>query len=343
MVAIAANGRRFLYWGLLSIFIYIGYLVLQPFLISLVTSIILAYIFYPLYQKFFNFFKNNYLASFLVSLLLVLLVTLPALFLLNSLSKEAYILYSIGQQQLSKGTLFSCDTPGILCEISTYFSQLSTRYYLERALENVTSAILDSISAFAMSIPTIALNLCVVLFLLFYWFIASENLKKDVFAIIPYSIAHTQMLVRSMNDVTYAIVYGMFVVAVIQSLLGILGFVIVSASSPVLWGLLIGFLAFIPFIGASVVWVPAVLIYLYYGVYWKAVVIGIFGIVISLVETLARPLFISKKVNIDPAIMFLGILGGLHLFGFIGLILGPLILSILMIFIKIYMEDNRKI
>ena len=143
-----------------------------------------------------------------------------------------------------------------------------------------------------------------------------------------------------LNDVTYAIVYGVFVIGVIEALLGMLGFAIIGTASPVLWGLVIGFLALIPFIGATIVWVPALIIQIYSGILWKAVVIGVVGVIISMIDTFVKPVFMGDKADLNPAVMLLGIMGGLNLFGLIGIFLGPIILSFFVVVFKIYMSER---
>lgn len=317
-----------------------AYLLLEPFIIAILTSAVVAYIFFPLYEKFSKYLKNKKIAAFLVSLIIVLLVTIPSIFLLNSLSKEAYVIYSLGLQKLSAGDLSACETPGLFCDLSNYFGDLQTRYYLEQALQTATNTVINSISSFALSIPIIILNLFVVLFIIYYLFVAAPSLNKKVYTIIPYNKKHLKLILRNFNEVTYAIVYGVFVISVIEALLGMLGFAFIGASSPVLWGLMIGFLALIPMIGPTVVWVPALLIQLYYGIFWKAAVICVVGIIISLIDTFVKPVFLAGRADLNPALMLLGILGGLNLFGIIGIILGPLILSFFTVLFKIYMKER---
>ena len=107
-------------------------------------------------------------------------------------------------------------------------------------------------------------------------------------------------------------------------------FFIFGVSSPIIWGLIIAFLAFVPFIGGALIWIPAVLIKVLNGKPKIAFGIAIGGLVISYIDTFIRPRIIGSKAAIHPAIILLGLLGGLKLMGIPGIIIGPIILSLLL-------------
>ncbi|MBS3112726.1 AI-2E family transporter [Candidatus Woesearchaeota archaeon] len=335
-----SSNRKFLYFGSLGIFLYVAYLLLKPFMVAILSSGIIAYIFYPLYQKLFKVLNNQKVAAFLVSTIIILLVTIPSIFLLNSLTKEAYIIYTFGIQNLNVAELTTCDSPSLLCDVKNLFGDLETRYYLEQALDKGTSYILEFFSRLALSLPAILLDLFIILFITYYLFISSATLTEKIYEFLPFNRNHLKLISKNLNDVTYSIIYGVFIVGILEALLAILAFALIGMPSPIFWGLLIGFLAFIPLIGPAAIWVPILLYQLYFGVYWKVWVILIIGVFLSLMDTFLKPIFISGRTDINPALMLLGVLGGINLFGIIGVILGPLILSFFSVLFKIYMQEK---
>lgn len=338
--ALNASKIKFLYWASLIVFIYVAYLLIKPFIITVLTSGIIAYVFYPLFKSFKKYIKNDKFASFIVSTIIVLLVTIPSVFLIQSLTKEAYVIYSLGLQKLTVTELTACETSNIFCDFINLFGNIEAKFYLEQALEKGTSFILDFISSIALSIPWIIVNLFIILFITYYLFISMSELKQKIFSILPFNKNHIRLILKNLNDVTYSIVYGTFIVAILEALLGMLGFAFIGASSPVLWGLVIGFLTFIPMIGPSVVWVPAFIMQLYQGIYWKIAVIGITGVSLTLIDTFLKPIIMGDKADLNPALVLLGVLGGLNLFGIVGIILGPFILSFFSVLFKIYMQER---
>ena len=99
---------------------------------------------------------------------------------------------------------------------------------------------------------------------------------------------------------------------------------------------MIAFLTFVPFIGAAIIWIPAALLKLVGGMTGPAIGITIGGLIIGYIDTFIKPRIIGGKADIHPAIILLGLLGGLSLIGFAGVIIGPIILSLLIMFIKTY-------
>src|SRR3989344_6775170 len=134
-----SSNRKFLYFGSLGIFLYVAYLLLKPFMVAILSSGIIAYIFYPLYQKLFKVLNNQKVAAFLVSTIIILLVTIPSIFLLNSLTKEAYIIYTFGIQNLNVAELTTCDSPSLLCDVKNLFGDLETTgFKISKQILNIT-------------------------------------------------------------------------------------------------------------------------------------------------------------------------------------------------------------
>jgi predicted PurR-regulated permease PerM len=131
-------------------------------------------------------------------------------------------------------------------------------------------------------------------------------------------------------------------VALVQGGLGGLGFLMVGLPAPLFWGTVMTFLAFIPILGAFLVWVPAVVILFAQGAYLKAVILLVWGaIVVSLSDNFLRPILISGRTQVHTLLLFFGILGGLKVFGFLGFIAGPLVITICLAMVDIYTAPPR--
>ena len=127
----------------------------------------------------------------------------------------------------------------------------------------------------------------------------------------------------------YATIYGGVLIAMIQGVLGGLSFWILGLPSPIFWGTAMGLLSFIPIGGTALIWVPAAIILLIEGAVLKGfILLGLGVFVISMVDNLLRPFFISTRTNIHPLLLFFAVLGGVQAFGLIGLFAGPLIATL---------------
>ncbi|MEA2036235.1 MAG: AI-2E family transporter, partial [Nanoarchaeota archaeon] len=299
--------------------------------------------------------KNENIASLIVSILAVLLLIIPLFFVLNTITKEAYVGYLLSKQKmLEAGNLLdSCDPlVNPACKpieyVGNFFSDSKVRYHLENTIERVTSYIVDTASNLVFSIPKFILNFFVMIFTMFYLFKDGAKAFKDLRKLLPLRDVYKQHLFEKFGKVTYAIVYGYVVVAIIQGVFGAIGFFIFGIQSPIIWGIVMAFAALIPFLGTGIIWIPAALIKLFNGILAgnSSEIIGgvlfiLYGtIIISGIDNILRPKIIGDKAKVHPVLILTGVLGGLFLFGFIGAIVGPLVLALFATFIKAYEKDK---
>ena len=146
---------------------------------------------------------------------------------------------------------------------------------------------------------------------------------------------------------TQAVVYGHLLTAFAQGLIGGLGFLVFGLSSPILWGIIIGIAGLIPMVGTAIVWVPASIYLFLVGILqdslpYMARGIGLFVygfLIIGTVDNFLKPKLIGGRAKVHPALILIGLLGGLTVFGLIGAIYGPLILAMLVTFFDIYRTE----
>jgi predicted PurR-regulated permease PerM len=169
--------------------------------------------------------------------------------------------------------------------------------------------------------------------------------------LLPIKRGHQAELLSSFEEITSGVIKGQVIVALIQGALGALGFYFFGVKSPILWGVVMAIFAFIPIFGTAVVWFPAGTILVLTGLLsknvllvWKGMGLLVYGaVVVSSADNFLRPLVVGRKANVHPILVLLGVLGGLKAFGFIGFVIGPLILALLMTFIRIYQRQKNEI
>lgn len=137
--------------------------------------------------------------------------------------------------------------------------------------------------------------------------------------------------------------YGQVMTAILQGVLGGLGFSFFGVSNPILLGFFMILLSFLPIIGTAIIWVPASLFLIVSGEIFRGLGLLIYCVAVMNVDTFLKPRLISARSNIHPVVVLLEVLGGLKLFGFIGLFAGPLILALLIALIRFDEEDYLEI
>jgi predicted PurR-regulated permease PerM len=153
----------------------------------------------------------------------------------------------------------------------------------------------------------------------------------------PLTAEQVNVTFRQLRDIIAATMYGGVAVALLQGLLGGILFALVGIPSPVFWGAIMAFLSIIPIVGAFIVYIPAGVILFVGGSYIKGIIVITVGsIVISQVDSVLRPYLIAGKASMHPLLLFFAIMGGIALFGLLGVVLGPMIAAIFVTIIKIF-------
>jgi len=153
---------------------------------------------------------------------------------------------------------------------------------------------------------------------------------RDALAsVIPLQDRQTRDILRRIGEVVGASVNGVLVIATLQGVLGGLAFAVLGVPSAIIWGVAMIFLSLIPLAGAFVVWIPAAIYLAVSGAWIKSILLALWGVfVISLVDNFLRPRLVGKRAKLHELFIFFAVLGGLQVFGLIGLVLGPVVLAI---------------
>lgn len=188
----------------------------------------------------------------------------------------------------------------------------------------------------------IVLGLLLMYFLLFFMLVQMETFEQALIKYAPFREQNVQRFAEEMRNTTYANVVGQGFIALVQgSLLG-LSFYILGYTDPVFWGVVTTFISFVPILGPPIVFVPAALLQLANGNNFAGWAMLIFGfIVIINIDNVLRFMIAKRVGNIHPVITVLGVVIGIPLFGILGLVFGPLLLSWFILLVKIY-ETSAK-
>jgi len=212
------------------------------------------------------------------------------------------------------------------------FSQQSLSDVLNR-----TAALLPSL---LNSTANLISNMAIMLFVLYYMLYNGREMERTLSHYIPLKQHNINMLASETKKMIKANALGIPIISIIQGLIATLGYFIFKVDEFAIWGFLTGIFAFFPVVGTMIVWVPLV-IYMYAnGNTWNATGVLIYSIVVTgNVDYLARMTLLRKIGDVHPVITILGVIVGLGLFGFVGLIFGPLLISYAIILFRIYMNE----
>lgn len=318
---------------------------IKDYLPTVLAGIVFAYVFYPVYLWLNKKFKRPNLSATIVSILIILLISIPLGFSLWELTNEMNVGYVVVKQQLARGSvLSSLKGKGIIGEFASqaqdFLTQPEIKFYVQNSLQKLAESVGEQVVNFLFSLPRRFFEIFVTFFILFYLLQDGHDIFAKVKEVTPLDKKIKDRIFRQMQEVTQATVYGVFVIAIIEGIIGGLTLQLAGLESPVLWGLVIAFLAVLPLVGASLIWVPALLFKVFAADWFAVGWILLGGMIIAFVDMVLKPKVIGNKATVHPVLVFLGLLGGLNLLGFIGVIVGPLILALFVTFIEIY-SDGR--
>jgi predicted PurR-regulated permease PerM len=210
--------------------------------------------------------------------------------------------------------------------------------------ENSLTSSLSKLTAFIPSVlnstANLVTNLAIMLFILYNMLTNGRELERMLNRIIPLKQENINTLASETKKMVRANALGIPLISIIQGLIAALGYFIFGVNEWGLWGFLTGVFAFFPVVGTMIVWVPMVLYMYGIGDNFHATGIMIYSILITgNVDYVARITLLKRMGNVHPVITILGVIVGLGLFGFIGLIFGPLLINYIIVLFNIYMNE----
>ncbi len=341
------NSMRIWYFLLIFLIsiIYLGY-ILWPFWSILVLSFLLTNIFRPLYKLMAKRMSER-LASILTCLLIILIVFIPLLFFIGALSNEALGLYHWGRntQVGMKLQLFIQDSPMVV-QLQEYMKGFGFEFEFKPAQVTAVFSYLAKMAGlfFYNQASSWAANILQFLFLffmmiltIFFLLIDQDKLIKFIIAVSPLPDDEDRLLLEKFEEIANAILKGNGICGLIQGLLGGTMFALLGLSSPILWGGIMAILAFLPIFGVGLVMIPAAAILLFSDRLAEGIFLFVFYLGLSFsMEYIIKPKMVGDQVQMHTLLVFLAILGGLSVYGVLGIIYGPLIVTAFLTLTEIY-------
>jgi predicted PurR-regulated permease PerM len=320
-----ASGRPFLYI-LILLGAYLTYLILSPFLVALTWAVLFAVLFHGLQARLSARIGSSR-AALVTTLVVGVVIVAPAIVVISALVREVpqvtdYLertSQSAPRQLQEIWEAVRARSPVALPEDPTALLTEGAR----RAL----SFLAGRAGAFVADFFSMLGSLIAMLFALFFLLRDGEAIARHVRERLPFSDHESARLMSDTRDLVMASFGAGLTVAALQGLIGGAGFWLVGIGAPVIWGVVIGLCSLLPVVGAALVWVPAAAGLLLSGEIGRGIVLVLLGVlVISMVDNVLRPLLLSGRTSINGLVIFLGLLGGVAAFGFVGLVIGPIVL-----------------
>jgi predicted PurR-regulated permease PerM len=210
----------------------------------------------------------------------------------------------------------------------------------EKNIAATLSKLANVLPGFINSTANLVTNLAIMLFLLYHMLVNARQMEHTLYNAIPLKDNNVDLLAREGKKVVKANALGLPIIAIIQGVTATIGYIIFGVPDWGLWGFLTAICAFVPVVGTMIIWIPLVCYLFAIGQNNMAIGLLLYSLVVTgNVDYLARITIMKKMGDVHPIITILGVIVGFNLFGFIGLIFGPLIINYTLVLFKIYMNE----
>ncbi len=313
------------------VLVILSFIVLRPIMIAIVSGMIIGFVFLPVNKKVLVVVKEKNISALIVCLIVLFLIFIPIWFLFPVIIQQIYEAYMYFQE-LNFSEYIAKIFPALQKDIVMGVNNI---------LGKVASFITGTLSDALIDLPNMVLQFVVVLFVFFFTIRDADKLKKQIDEL-PFFNKNLQTTITSkFKDVTGAVIYGFVVVGTVQGLLTGVGLFVAGVPNVLLLTILAIFLSIIPFTGAWFVWFPAAVFLLINGKVGAGVGLMIYGaLFLAWIDNILRSVIVAKRTNVPSSIVFVGMIGGLMVFGIIGLIIGPLVLAYLLTVLELYKQNK---
>jgi len=306
--------------------VYLTYVVFRPFFAALIWAVIFAILFRGMQVRLVAKMSPNRAAT-VTTLFVAFVIVAPAVVLITTLQRETpQVADYLKQTSQAAPARLQRIWDAVRARSPVALPEDPRALATEGARRAVTF-MAPHAGAFVADFLAMLGTLASMLFALFFMLRDGDKWGVQLRDRLPFSNQQNEELMTGTRDLVFASVGAGLVVAAVQGLIGALTFWLLGIGAPVFWGIVMGFASMLPVAGASLVWLPAAIGLLLSGETVRGVillVVGTFGI--SMADNILRPMLLSGKTSISGFVIFFGLLGGAAAFGFIGLVIGPIIL-----------------
>lgn len=329
---------------------YLSYHVFKPFLLAIAWAIMLSVLFYPLYAFILRYVKWKAVSALIVLLIILIIIMVPLSYFSFLLAIELRVVLDFTEAGSIDTIKNITQHPAVEAVVKKITSLLDiTEDELNKAVvDNMKRLGKEITKGITKRIGNILTGLFDFIFMnltIFFLLRDGPDFLKKVRSYMPFSDEQKDRLVKQVQDIIVSTMYGGVVVAIVQGTMGGIAFALFGISSPVLWGLAMAIASFLPFIGPFSIWAPASVFLVIQGEIFNGIglaIVGAFGI--SMVDNFLKPLIIGNRTKISFLMLFFSVLGGIKLFGLLGLIMGPLVIALFVSIIEVFrsMEEEHR-
>jgi len=333
------------------LFIYLLFTILSPFLAMLVWAGAVGVITYPLYRRLLARCNGREItAAALMTTAVVLALIVPLVGLIFTLSQEVTQAYQYLERTTSGGAAFApaeiMNHPALAPWLErirplTALFQLELEPMILPAFKKGLAVMLNHSTGIMKDFFGFLFKLTLMLITLFFIYKDGARSLQAFWQVVPINEKLKETIIETVSRVLGAVMFGVIMTCMVQGTLGGLGFWVAGLPSPFLFGTLMAIFAPIPFVGTALIWLPGAAYLLVQGQIMAGILLIAWGaLAVGSIDNILRPLFISGRAHLPILVIVFGVLGGFLAFGLSGVVAGPVILALVLVFFDTCREET---
>lgn len=329
------------FFGFMGVVAYLVWTLIAPFISALALAAIIVTICYPLYTRIIRRtpWQNQSLAAFITTLFVVVVILLPFLLLISTVVSEAAAIYNAAERG---GANLGTTAQQLQVALDTYIP--AAELEVATIIQEVTNWLRGNLGAIFVSTASTVFSFFIALIASFYLFRDGREFTKQLVKISPLPDDQDELILQRLGQAVRSVATGTVLVALTQGTLTAIGLTIFGIDQAILWGTIAAIGALIPGVGTAIVLIPAVLFLIYSGDYVSAVGLSVWGMVaVGTIDNILGPYLMSRGNPLHPFIILIAVLGGISVFGPIGFIVGPVIVSLFKVLLELYVTHISEV
>lgn len=332
-----------------AVITYFLYRILAPFISTLIWATVLTVVFLPLFHRVLTSLRGRRtVAALITCILILLLIILPVTFLGVLITQQSIAIY----QNIQENSGSMGDVAAKLHELQSRpavqwlmlqaqkwlnAKELDLQQYLREAASVVSRFLVDKGPSLLKNVGSMIFSFFLIFIMMFFLLRDGPLLMRVVRDSSPLPEAYELELIKKFQDVSYAAVFGSLLTAMVQGAAACVLFFALGLPAPLFWGAIVSFASLVPIVGAFLVWLPWSAYLLLAGHTTRGILLlALGGLVVSSIDNVLKPMIIRGRTDMHPLLVFLSVLGGLQAFGFLGILLGPLVVALFISFLNFY-------
>lgn len=315
----------------------LAFLVLKPLLYSIIYGVLFAYLFFPVHNWLVKKIKSENASAFIVCFGVIGSVLIIFLAILGTLLKQIINFY-LQLQVLNIGELIQKALPSFISNVEISSAVVNS---INSSLSTLIANVATHLGNFVLDLPNISVQFLIMAFVFFFGLRDGERTIEYIKSTSPLKKETQTKFFKHFEDITMSVILGHIVVGIIQGIVAGIGYFLFGVPNVMILTIISVLVAVIPLVGPWLIWIP-VDVYLFIigrdGAGLGLLLYGLF--LINTTELVLRPLIVSRRTQMNQAVVLIGMIGGTYMFGVLGLIIGPLVLAYVLLVIEVYRKHN---